>query len=43
MVPVDYSRISSLIVMESGHKFNPKVVEAFKLVQSEFESITKGV
>ena len=43
MVPVDYGRIASLIVMEAGHKFNPKVVEAFKMVQSEFESITKGV
>ena len=43
MVPVDYNRIASLILMEAGHKFNPKVVEAFKMVQSEFESITKGV
>ena len=43
MVPVDYNRIASLIIMEAGHKFNAKVVEAFKMVQSEFESITKGV
>ena len=41
MVPVDYNRVASLIIMESGHKFNPKVVEAFKMVQSEFEAITK--
>ena len=41
MTPVDYSRINSLITMESGHKFNPKVVEAFKNVQEEFQNITK--
>ena len=39
--PVDYGRVASLIIMESGHKYNPKVVEAFKKVQSEFEAITK--
>ena len=43
ITPVDYNRIASLIIMEAGHKFNPKVVEAFKMVQSEFESITRGV
>lgn len=41
MAPVDYNRIANLIVMESGRKFNPKVVEAFKKVQVEFETITK--
>ena len=41
IVPVDYAKIASLITMESGHKFNPKIVEAFKKVQSEFEAITK--
>ena len=41
MTPVDYSRINSLIVMEAGHKFNPKIVEAFKNVQEEFQNITK--
>ena len=41
MTPVDYSRINSLIIMEAGHKFNPKVVEAFKNVQEDFETITK--
>ena len=41
MTPVDYSRIASLITMEAGRKFNPKVVEAFKKVQFEFETITK--
>ena len=39
--PVDYGRVASLIIMEAGHKYNPKVVEAFKKVQSEFEAITK--
>ena len=41
IVPVDYERIASLIIMESGKKFSPKIVEAFKKVQSEFEAITK--
>lgn len=36
-----YEKIASLITMESGHKFNPKVVEAFKYVKGEFEVITK--
>ena len=41
IVPVDYGRIASLIIMEAGHKFNPKMVEAFKKVAPEFEAITK--
>ncbi len=41
IVPVDYNRIASLIIMEAGHKFNPKIVEAFKKVEPEFEAITK--
>ena len=41
IVPVDYNRIASLIIMEAGHKFNPKVVEAFKKVAPDFEAITK--
>lgn len=41
IVPVDYGRIASLIIMEAGHKFNPKMVEAFKKVEPEFEAITK--
>ena len=41
MVPADYNRIANLIIMEAGRKFNPKVVEAFKKVQTEFETITK--
>ena len=41
MVPVDYGRIASLIIMEAGHKFNPKMVEAFKKVEPEFAAITK--
>ena len=41
MVPADYNRIANLIIMEAGRKFNPKVVAAFKKVQTEFETITK--
>lgn len=41
MVPINYDRVASLIEMEANHKFNPKIVEAFKMVRSEFESITK--
>ena len=41
IVPVDYNRVASLIIMESGHKFNPRIVEAFKKVQNDFEAITK--
>ena len=41
ITPIDYDRINSLITMESGHKFNPKIVEAFKKVEVEFESVTK--
>lgn len=39
--PIDYARVASLIIMEAGHKYNPKVVEAFKKVQNQFEAITK--
>lgn len=41
IVPVDYEKVASLIVMEAGRKFNPKIVDSFKKVQSEFEAITK--
>ncbi len=41
ITPVDYERVASLIVMEAGHRFNPKIVEAFKKVQTDFEAITK--
>ena len=41
IVPVDYDKVASLIVMESGRKFNPKIVDSFKKVQSDFEAITK--
>jgi response regulator RpfG family c-di-GMP phosphodiesterase len=27
--------------MDSGRKFNPKIVDSFKKVRSEFEAITK--
>ena len=41
IMPVDYEKIASLITMESGRRFNPKIVEAFKSVQVGFEAITK--
>ncbi len=41
VVPVDYDRIASLIEMEAGRKFNPKIVESFKKVRTEFDAITK--
>lgn len=41
ITPVDYDRVASLIIMESGRKFNPKIVESFKKVMNEFEGITK--
>ena len=41
MVPVDYDRIASLIEMGANNKFNPKIVEAFKMVRQEFDAITK--
>ena len=41
ITPIDYDKIASLIMIESGHKFNPKIVEAFKRVQTEFAAITK--
>ncbi len=41
VVPVDYDRIASLIEMEAGKKFNPKIVECFKRVRTEFDAITK--
>ena len=39
--PVDYERVSSLIIMESGRRFNPKIIESFKKVKEEFEEMTK--
>lgn len=41
ITPVDYDRVASLIIMESGRKFSPKIVESFKKVMKEFEGITK--
>lgn len=42
ITPVDYDRVASLIMMESGRKFNPRIVESFKKVMKEFEGITKA-
>lgn len=39
--PVDYDKVASLIIMESGRKFSPKIVESFKRVQEEYMEITK--
>jgi len=41
ITPVDYERVASLIIMESGRKFSPKIVDSFKKVKGEFESIIK--
>lgn len=39
--PIDYDKVASLIIMESGRKFSPKIVESFKRVQEEYMEITK--
>lgn len=41
ITPVDYERVASLIIMESGRKFSPKIVDSFKKVRGEFESLIK--
>ncbi len=41
ITPVDYERVANLIIMESGRKFNPKLIESFKKVKPEFEAITR--
>jgi len=41
ITPVDYEKVANLILMESGRKFNPKMVDSFKKVKNDFESITK--
>lgn len=41
ITPVDYERVASLIIMESGRRFSPKIVDSFKKVKMEFEEITK--
>lgn len=42
IVPLDYEKVASLIIMESGRKFNPKIVESFKKVRTEFEDVIKN-
>ena len=42
IVPLDYDKVASLIIMESGRKFNPKIVESFKKVRTEFEDVIKN-
>lgn len=39
--PIDYDKVASLIIMESGRKFSPKIIESFKRVQEEYMGITK--
>lgn len=39
--PIDYDKVASLIIMESGRKFSPKIIESFKRVQEEYMEITK--
>ncbi len=41
ITPIDYERVVNLILMESGRKFNPKIVNSFKKVTNDFEAITK--
>lgn len=41
VVPVDFEKVASLIMMESGRKFNPKVVDCFNAVKMEFVAATK--
>ena len=42
ITPLDYDKVASLIIMESGRKFNPKIVESFKAVREEFEAVIKN-
>ncbi len=37
----DYNNISSLMISESNRKFNPKIVETFKVISNQFETIIK--
>ena len=41
LVPVDYEKVASLIIMESGRKFSPRIIDSFKKVSKDFEEITK--
>ena len=41
VVPIDYEKVASLIMMESGRKFNPKIIDSFSKVKNEFAAITK--
>ena len=41
VMPVDFGKISQLIEMEAGHRFNPKIVESFKKIGNQFEAVTK--
>jgi len=41
LVPVDYEKVASLIIMEAGRKFSPKIVDSFKKVVLEFETSAK--
>ena len=40
IIPLDYDKINSLIEMDAGRKFDPKIVESFKKVASSFASVT---
>ena len=41
VVPIDFEKVASLIMMESGRKFNPKIVDCFNAVKMDFVSATK--
>lgn len=41
VVPIDFEKVAYLIKMESGRKFNPKIVDCFNLVKDEFIAVTK--
>jgi putative two-component system response regulator len=41
--PFSHQKAVDIIVGDSGTHFDPKLVELFKLVESEFEEVAKNI